>query len=99
MKVFHEEIHGLFLHLQSRHLSPSYSFPSDPRLFSLKTKKYLHRNAVIGVYRFYENGSTETLRRNEDWGSFPKRLSELNPLSHLFRQWRTKSCDAPPASA
>jgi hypothetical protein len=23
MKVFHEEIHGLFLHLQSRHLSPS----------------------------------------------------------------------------
>jgi len=23
MKVFHEEIHGLFLHLQSLHLSPS----------------------------------------------------------------------------
>jgi hypothetical protein len=38
MKVFHEEIHGLFLHLQSRHLSPSYSFPSDPRPFPWKRR-------------------------------------------------------------
>jgi hypothetical protein len=31
MKAFHEEIHGLFLYLQSSHLSPSYC---DRRLFS-----------------------------------------------------------------
>jgi len=44
MKMFHEEIHGLFLHLQSRHLSPSHCFSSDFNLFSLKMKKYLHRH-------------------------------------------------------
>jgi hypothetical protein len=31
--------------------------------FLLKTKKYIHRYTVIGVYRFYENGSTETFRK------------------------------------
>jgi hypothetical protein len=33
MKLFYQEIHGFFLHLQSRHLSFSPSFSSDPMLF------------------------------------------------------------------
>jgi hypothetical protein len=33
MKLLYQEIHGFFLHLQSRHLSPSYSFSSDRRPF------------------------------------------------------------------
>ena len=42
--------------------------PSDPRLFPLKTKKYLRRHPVdswVEIYLFYENWSTETFRRNE----------------------------------
>jgi hypothetical protein len=46
MKAFCEEIHSLFLHLQSRHLSPSYSFSSGLNRFPLKTKKYLRRHPV-----------------------------------------------------
>jgi hypothetical protein len=36
-----------------------------PEAFSLKTKKYLHRHPVIGVYRFYKNWSTESFRNKE----------------------------------
>ena len=46
MEMFHKEIHCLFLHLQSRHLSPSYSFSSGPRLFPLKMNKYLLHHPV-----------------------------------------------------
>jgi len=68
MKVFHEEIHGLFLHLQSRHLSPSNSFFSDPRLFSPENEEISTPppcGLLIGIYKLYENWSTETFRENE----------------------------------
>jgi hypothetical protein len=68
MKVFHEEIHGLFLHLQSCHLSPSNSFFSDRRPFSPENEEISTPppcRLLIGIYIFYENWSTETFRENE----------------------------------
>jgi len=38
----------------------SRKFFSDPKVIMPETKKYLHRHPVMGVYRFYENWSTET---------------------------------------
>jgi len=40
-------------------------FVYDRRLFPLKTKKYLQRHPVVGIYLFYENWSTETFRKFE----------------------------------
>jgi len=41
----------------------SRKFPSDPRLFPSEIDKYLHPHRVTGVYKFYENWSTETFRK------------------------------------
>jgi hypothetical protein len=46
-------------------------FLLTPGLFSLKTKKNLHRHPLIGVYRFYKNWSTETFgkKKSKKWAS------------------------------
>jgi hypothetical protein len=40
-------------------------FAPDLRIFSLKTKNYPHHHPANGTYKFYENGSTETFRKEE----------------------------------
>jgi hypothetical protein len=47
-----------------------------PGILPLEAKRYLHRHPVIGVYKFYENWSTETLRNSD------KRRSAT-----AFRRW------------
>jgi hypothetical protein len=37
-----------------------------PQAFFLKAKKYLRCHPVIGVYKFYENWSTETFEKKAE---------------------------------